>query len=238
MNILLSTTGMLAGIEVLPFVLVPILFIGIIVLAIHFNAKRKKALLAWARANGLTFTPDKDRSIDDRYPQFGCFRNGHSRYGNHFLRGMWRGRSFLAFEYHYTTGSGKNQSHHSFSAVILTNAFPLQALSIRPEGFFDKVTEFFGLDDIDFESAEFSKRFYVKAKEKKWAYDVLHTRAMEYLLDPARRKYTMQFDTSHVLIHRGGATFKPDEFGLAADVVCDLLEMLPEYVVEQQKGLG
>ena len=126
----------------------------------------------------------------------------------------------------------------NFSAVILTNAFPLQALSIRPEGFFDKVTEFFGLDDIDFESAEFSKRFYVKAKEKKWAYDVLHTRAMEYLLDSDRRKYTIQFAGSHVLIRRGEATFKPAEFGQAADVVCDLLDMLPEYVVEQQKGLG
>lgn len=229
---------MLAGIEVLPFVLVPILFIGIIVLAIHFNAKRKKALLAWARSHGLTFTPDKDRSIDDRYPQFKCFRNGDSRYGNHFLRGSWRGRPFLGFEYHYSTGSGKNRSSHNFSAVILTNAFPLQALSIRPEGFFDKVSEFFGLDDIDFESAEFSKRFYVKAKEKKWAYDVLHTRAMEYLLGSDRRKYTIQFAGPHVLIRRGEAMFKPAEFGQAADVVCDLLEMLPDYVVEQQKGLG
>ena len=42
--------------------------------------------------------------------------------------------------------------------------------------------EFFGHDDIDFESAEFSRNFYVKSSDRKWAFDILHARAMEFLL--------------------------------------------------------
>ena len=38
------------------------------------------------------------------------------------------------------------------------------------------------VDDIDFESAEFSTKFYVKNVDKKYAYDLIHPRMMEFLL--------------------------------------------------------
>ena len=37
-------------------------------------------------------------------------------------------------------------------------------------------------DDIDFESDEFSRKFYVQSSDRKFAYDVLHPRMMEFLL--------------------------------------------------------
>ena len=55
-------------------------------------------------------------------------------------------------------------------------------LLIRPEGFFDKVAGAFGFDDIDFESEEFSRAFFVKSSDKRFAYDVLHPRMLELLM--------------------------------------------------------
>ncbi|HZL77977.1 MAG TPA: DUF3137 domain-containing protein, partial [Candidatus Limnocylindrales bacterium] len=45
-----------------------------------------------------------------------------------------------------------------------------------------KVAEVFGYQDIKFESAEFSKTFCVRSKDKKFAYDVCNAKMMEYLL--------------------------------------------------------
>ena len=83
--------------------------------------------------------------------------------------------------------SGKNRQTHVFSAVILDSDVVLQPLFIRPEGFFDKISEFFGADDIDFESAEFSRRFYVKARQQALGLRRASTRGRWSSCWPARR---------------------------------------------------
>ena len=107
------------------------------------------------------------------------------------MKGERDGRDVTAFDYHYVTGHGKSRKVHNFSALIIQSPLPLKPLFLRPENIFDKVTDFFGYDDIDFESAEFSRQFYVKAPEKRWAYDILHQRMMEYLLE--NPKFHFQF---------------------------------------------
>lgn len=145
------------------------------------RAKRRQALKEWAESNGLRFSPQKDWTVEQRFPEFKRLQEGSNRYAYNIMQGGWSGRAFLGFDCHYETrtmdSKGRRQTqHHYFSAVILESDLPLKPLFIRPEGFFDKVTEFFGFDDIDFESAEFSRKFYVKAEDRRWAYDVIHTR--------------------------------------------------------------
>ena len=55
-------------------------------------------------------------------------------------------------------------------------------MKIAREGFFSKVAQAFGYDDIDFESHEFSRKFCVRSGDKKFAYDVCNARMIEYLL--------------------------------------------------------
>ena len=121
------------------------------------------------------------------------------------------------------------------SGFVIHNSFPLKPLFIRPEGFFDKVTQFFGFDDIDFESAEFSRRFYVKSPDKRWAYDVIHPRTMELLM--AGPRFSIKFDTGCVIAYRS-STFKPAEFAAAAGTIRGILDGLPDYLVRQQTGRG
>ena len=62
----------------------------------------------------------------------------------------------------------------------LPQSFP--ELTLSREGFLSKIAQAFGYDDIDFESKEFSDKFCVRSRDKKFAYDVCNPRMMEYLL--------------------------------------------------------
>ena len=215
------------------FVLFILVAIAAVIYSFHARDQRRKALAAWAAGNGLSFTPDKDSGFDDRFSDLDCLKQGSDRYAYNIMQGDWRDRGLTAFDYHYETGSGKNRTSHYFSAVILDSPIPLKPLYIRREGLFDKITEFFGYDDIDFESAEFSRNFYVKSPDRKWAYDVIHTRMMEYLMSAP--EFSVQFDAERVIAWRD-STFEPAEFKAAARFILGIFDRLPEYLVRQQKG--
>jgi len=222
------------GNPVFLFVLFGMLAAAGLIYSLHAASQRRKELAAWARSHRLAFEAGKNSSLESRFPNFDCLGRGRSRYGHNLIRGQWKGREFLGFDYHYVTGSGKNRQTHNFSAVVLASEVPLRPLFLRPEGFFDKVGEFFGLDDIDFESAQFSRKFYVKSPDKRWAYDVIHQGTMEFLL--AMPSFTIRFDACQVMAWRS-RRFKPAEFSAAAEVVAGMLDRLSEYVVRRQTGL-
>jgi len=218
----------LSGITILGFFVVA----ALIVAGLWFGAKRKKELSAWAANAGLTFSPRSDRTYDDRYPEFGCLHRGHSRSAYNIASGSWNGRSLEAFDYRYVTGHGKNRTTHTFSAIILESGLSLKPLRIRSENAFDKLTEFFGTDDIDFESAQFSREFHVKSPDKKWAYDVLHQRTMEFLLSNPR--FSIEFDGEHVICWRN-RPFNLQTRQSAIGVVEGILDRLPEYLLREQR---
>lgn len=218
----------------------PFLFAGILVLVILAaifgaiqSAKRKKELRAWAESRSLSYRDENDRSFEDRFSELDCLRAGEkSRYAYNIMEGEWRGYPVIAFDYHYATTSRDSKGrttthHHHFSAAIVRSKLALKPLQIRPETFFDKVGGFFGFEDINFESAEFSRSFHVKSPDRKWAYDVLHARAMQYLLD--RPRVSIELEPVHTIVH-GGGTWDVAEFEANIETLIGLLEQLPEYV--------
>ncbi|HUS91074.1 MAG TPA: hypothetical protein VM695_04450 [Phycisphaerae bacterium] len=212
-------------------------FVAVFVLVAIFGIlqaqARRKEMLAFAQRRGLTFDPGKYHGLDDRFPAFDCLRRGHGRYAHNRVFGDWNGRDCLLFDYRYVTGSGKNRHTHHFSAIILASDVPLKPLLIRPEGFFDKIADFFGFDDIDFESAEFSREFCVKGPDRKWAYDVIHQRTMEFLMSGPR--YSIEFDPAHVIVWHT-SRFSVPQFPSAVELAEGLLDLLPEYVRRKQEG--
>lgn len=193
---------------------IPLFIILIIVVAVvgHHQAKARRAMLAaWAAENGLSFDQSRFRDVDDQYRGFDLFGRGSNRYGENLMTGA-RGNCQLSiFEYHYQTesGSGKTRSthHHRYTVVILQPPFPLKPLSIRGEGFWDKITSAFGWDDIDFESAEFSRRFHVSAPDRRWAFDVLTPRNMEFLME--RDKAALHMSDRHLMMPLRGRIEPP-----------------------------
>lgn len=90
------------------------------------------------------------------------------------------------FRYKVREGSGKSRHTrtYKFSYLILHLPFvKLPSLLIRQERVFDRLAGVIGFDDIDFEPHEFSQRYYVKSDDKRFAYDVVHPRMMQCLLE-------------------------------------------------------
>jgi hypothetical protein len=229
----------------------PIFFVLIVIAAIgaaigfavwnsRMKDKRRKELAGWAQVNGLKFLPEKDHSVWMRYQLFKCLQRGEDRYAYNIMVGTSGTRVMSAFDYHYETHStnskGQRQTHHHYlSALVVDAGLPLKPLFIRPEGLLDKVTEFVGIDDIDFESAEFSQKFFVKSPDRRWAYDVLHQKTMELML--AYPRFHIDFQGSQVMAYYDNKTFTLGEFGSALKVVTGILDYLPESVVRELKGI-
>jgi hypothetical protein len=220
----------------LPFLLFGGVVVLIIVLAIYSHKKEKERtakLAAFAASRQWFFEPEKVRGFDSRYLEFDFLDRGSNRYAHNIITGRHEDYELSVFDYHYETHSrdskGRRQTHHHrFSVAVFEVPFPLKNLTIRPEGIFDKLSAAFGWDDINFESAEFSRRFHVKAEDRRWAYDVLHARAMEYLLECP--KYEFHFSPAGRLAIRGSSRFEPWEFSKAVEIGDTLLDGIPEFV--------
>jgi hypothetical protein len=196
--------------------------------------KRKAKLTEWARRNNWSFRPDKYRGLDREYPAIKLFDRGHSRFGKNVVKGHFKGFPVTCLDYQYTTGSGKNRKTHRYGVVVVEVDHPVIPLEIRREHIFDKVGEFLGMDDIDFESSEFSRKFYVKSPDRKWAFDVIHSRTMEYLLK-SPDYFIISFGHNEIAVEKGGSC-EPEQYEEAVKLAIDLFEMIPDYVREQMGG--
>ena len=154
------------GIGILFVIAIGALIVVAIFLGWQAAKKRREALAAMAAELGWQFDPAHDRRHDDEYAHFEIFRRGHSRSAYNTLWGPFEidGRSYPAkmgdFLYKVTSSNGKTTTTHTyrFSYLILHLPFAgVPNLFIRREGVFDKLAGLIGFDDIDFESAEFSK---------------------------------------------------------------------------------
>lgn len=224
------------------FLLIGAVIVLVIVAAVisSINArKRREALAAWAAKHGLQFQPGRDHGFQHRYSALSALNAGEGgRYAYNIITGNFRGRGLCAFDYHYETYSTdkdgrRKTSHHSFSALILDSGLPLRPLQIRPEGIFDRIAAAFGYDDIDFESAEFSRRYKVSSPDRRWAFDILHTRAIEFLLGLA--PFTMQMDERRTLWRTSG-TWTVEEVEAWSAHASAFLDQIPDYVKQQQTG--
>src|SRR5512145_581264 len=95
---------------------------------------------------GLHYDPGDPLDLLNRQ-EFALFQQGHSRRIKNTLHGAVDGMEVALFDFQYTTGSGKNQHTHHYSALMAE--LPCSGhLHIRPESFLDRIFSVFGWDDI------------------------------------------------------------------------------------------
>lgn len=193
--------------------------------------KRREALFELAQRLNLEFDAGQDRTIADRFSFLKQLAQGSNRYATNVLSGSYQQNVILAFDYHYETYShdknGTHTEHHWFSFFILSLPACFPELTIRREGFFTKIAEVFGYQDINFESAEFSKTFNVRSPDKKFAYDVCNAQMMEYLL--ANRDLSVEIEnTALALAFARRLSVEQIEFDLKRLV--EIRSRLPDYL--------
>ena len=212
------------------------LFAAIVIAAIIYGIiaarKRREALATLAPRLGLTYSADKDYALADRFEFLDALARGSNRYAFNILSGVYQGHEVLVFDYHYETHStdskGRRQTHHhyfSFFILMLPQSFP--EVRITQEGFLSKIAQTLGYDDIDFESAEFSRAFCVRSKNKRFAYDVCHAQMMEYLL--ANRDLSIEIEDRSLALAFSKCLAVP-EIEMNLGRLREIRARLPEYL--------
>ncbi|MBN1507819.1 MAG: hypothetical protein JW955_13295 [Sedimentisphaerales bacterium] len=216
-----------------------LIIVGVVALIVvaaifgHLAAKkRREAMLALAARLGLRFDPNKNRELARQYQFLDKLRAGENRYAFNVLSGTYKSHDVMAFDYHYETHStdskGRRQTHHhyfSFFLLLMPASFP--ELVIGREGFFSKVAQALGYDDIDFESHEFSRKFCVRSKDKKFAYDVCNVQMMEYLL--ANDDLTIEVEGPALAISFG-SRLSPEQIESNLNRLIQVRSFLPDYL--------
>jgi hypothetical protein len=222
------------GNVILILTFVAMLVAGIISTLRQPRNPRSRSLELWALNQRLkfdSFNPERDDEFVMGWGFLSRLAQDEDCYAFNILRGTYHEQALFVFDYHYQTGSGKNQQEHYCTMLmfIVKEAFP--QLTIRPENVGLKIAEAFGVvDDIKFESAEFSRTYHVHSKDKKFAYDVCNPQMMEYLL--ANRDLEIEIQGPVISL-----AFEPQlpvgqiEFNLQRLV--EIRSRLPEYLFTQ-----
>ncbi len=146
----------------------------------RFERTRADALREWAHANGFTFDPTNTRLILARYQGIPFFAIGTSQHAcNTMTTTVTRsGRDYLLRfgDLYYTVGLKRQSIVHTSYLAIESPFEKMPRTTIRPER-----SSVMQQRDIDFEDAEFSNMFLVHSSSRRFAYDLLHPRAIEFL---------------------------------------------------------
>lgn len=168
-----------------------LLFIGVLVavgvigwLVWYVGHKRREAFRAFAGQHGLEYSHE-DPFGTVGLP-FALFRRGEGRKVENVLWGEWRGEECRAFDYWYYTEStdskgNKSRTYHRFTCTLLEVDADFPALSIGRENVFTRLADGMGFRDIQFESPDFNRRFQVKAKDKRFAYELIDASLMQWM---------------------------------------------------------
>ena len=218
------------------FIIVVICVVIAMIFGIRAGKKRRSDLGMLAARLGLHFHPERNYQMAKQYAFLDKLDQGSNRYAYNILDGDYDGYAVKVFDYHYETHStdskGHRQTHHhhfSFFMLQLEKAFP--ELTIAREGFFSKIAQAIGYDDIDFESHEFSRRFVVRSRDKKFAYDFCNGQMIDYLLGIQDIEIEVDASALSLAFNR---CLKVEEIEPRLRQLIAIRELMPAYLFEEQ----
>lgn len=143
--------------------------VGAVVLAARaVERKRREAYEAHCLIRGFQFEPRRPEGERRFREFFEPFNQGRRREWGYTIGGRLRGFPFTAFEYTWVTGGGKNSSTHRIGGIVWEREdAPLPTFVLSPEGWFTRLGQIFGMQDIDFDEApDFSRAYRLKGPDE------------------------------------------------------------------------
>lgn len=167
-------------------VLFVIVAIALVAGSWYFKKVRRDELQTFAAQHGLQFSADDPFDLPS-YP-FKLFSLGDGCGAENVMWGAVAGMKLRLFDYWYYTTSTDAQGHTSRSYNRFTCGLsPLGAtcpqLVISRESILSRIASHVGFHDIEFESDDFNKEFRVTGPDRKFAYAIIDSRMMQWLLD-------------------------------------------------------
>jgi len=145
------------------------------------------------------------------------------------FRGVSGGRRWAHFVHTLTTGADTTAMayEHQVTAVELGARYP--TVDILPEDMVAAVGKRLGGRDVDFESAEFNRRWRVRARDPRYAYEMVTPRVMAALLEDAIRGFAVRVEGPYVIAWRAGRVAPEVARGVIAVLVA-VAAGLPKHV--------
>lgn len=198
--------------------------------------KRRELFLAFALSQGWAWVARDDRWTD-RFAG-DPFGEGDNRKALNVLTGAYRDRSLVAFDYSYETHSTDSKGNrttttHRYAVCALSLPAVLPRLELVPEGMLGRLGTMLGMQDIEFESEDFNRRYRVRCADPKFAYDALPPRTMEALL--TRTALHLRLADADALCWENG-THSPVQLLARLDALDAFLDGIPPFVWSDLKG--
>jgi hypothetical protein len=226
------------GVGLIFFAFVALVIVGIIY-GVRAERQRREALEKFAADLGLSLDTSNNDSIPRELQHFTTFNQGDDRTAYNTLTGSVTigGRSFPIrigdYRYDTTSGTGKDRTtttHRlSYLHVRLPFVFPA-SMTVRRENVMDRIAGAIGFEDIDFESSDFSRKFYVRCSERKLAYDLLDPRMIEWYL--GTEPPTLEIENVDVLL-TDGRVWTADQMRWRLQWATEFIERWPTHLVQQ-----
>lgn len=201
------------------------------------NKKKIAHFMQVAQQRGWQYQR-QDNGVLGRFRGDPFDNGGRNKRANHVFTGQHRGRPFCCFEYTYQVtrhNSSGNGSHsrtetHYYQIFSIGTPAARSTLQVTKEGFGSKMLDFVGVRDLQLESVEFNQTFKIKTDNDKFAYDVLHPRTMEWMLQDQRAQQTpIRFEGSGLVTWQRGK-FELEAMEPRLDYLCEFVDRVPEFV--------
>lgn len=141
---------------------------GLIALAVVQEKKRREALEQFCMMRGFTFERERKDGWRPYQAAVPLFNHGGRRRWGYTVAGRVGKRPFTAFEYAYTVSSGKSSQTYRFRVMCWeTGDAKLPVFSISPEGFWNRLGQKLGRQDIDFDDdPTFSQAYELRGPDE------------------------------------------------------------------------
>lgn len=213
--------------------------IAVAVISHRLERQRRADFQALADAEGLSYEHQKHQPP----LEFKLYNQGHSRYARHRLSGQLAEAiaglgavPFHCYEYHYaiTSGSGKNRRtrHYHFRCALIEAGLNLGRVRLVPEGFGERVAQFFGRQDIDLDDVDFNRRVGVQSDSPAQAYALLGRELMAWW--PRSGDWHLEADGPNCLLYQPGSFSAGDYPGLKR-LAEEFLDRLPRPLVNEER---
>ncbi len=189
-------------------------FAGFCYYAWVVEKRRTERLSELANDLGFEFTASSDEECIGGFGELHLFSRGDSKKFYNLMRGETPDLSLVIFDYRYSTGSGKNRSTYNKSVLcFLLRDQELPRFQLRREHFFDKIGNWLGFSDINFDDyPEFSDRYMLKGSDE-WAIRELFTREVLEHFESIDKKSAPCVEAcgSRLILYRENKRCEPDE---------------------------
>ena len=217
-----------------------LLMVVLIPIGLRHQRARDGALRLWAESKGMTYH-ESSEVVNARYRDVEPFEGKRSR----VLKNVMQGGTDINLRRHAVMcsdfyGSNKNDDSGPtvHSLVVIDTPYRTPKLIVMRRGLLNRALIASGMQDINFEDADFSKAFHVMSDDRAFAYEILSPQVIEHLkLWPRSMKRSITSLTVHngvvVAYKRNSHWRSPSQFERVLRFAAGFVDRWPDHLLAE-----